>query len=276
MVAAAARLEPVGVRQLAAAARLHHEDRTARPDAIVSIATMEGVWFAYDAATGAPIWQRVKVIDNVEHPAPQAGAAGRRLPLVARRPQLLAGVVRPADGLRLQRRRRDGVRARAADPGRSRSGRRLLGGDTSQGLVERRLRAVPPERLEGLRLGERDQRRERAAGLEVPDAPARARRPDDDRRRHRLRRRRRRQHPCLRREDREGALDVPDRLPDRRRAVGLLRRRHGVRRDRASAARRPVLERRHRRRRRSRCSRSAAATAESNPPANLAARQTSR
>jgi PQQ-dependent dehydrogenase (methanol/ethanol family) len=35
---------------------------------IVSVATMEGVWFAYNAATGAPIWQRVKVIDNVEHP----------------------------------------------------------------------------------------------------------------------------------------------------------------------------------------------------------------
>jgi alcohol dehydrogenase (cytochrome c) len=36
---------------------------------IVSVATMEGMWFAYDAATGAPIYQRVKVIDNVEHPA---------------------------------------------------------------------------------------------------------------------------------------------------------------------------------------------------------------
>ncbi|HEY2072811.1 MAG TPA: PQQ-binding-like beta-propeller repeat protein [Gaiellaceae bacterium] len=35
---------------------------------IVSVATMEGVWFAYDAATGSPIWSRVKVIDNVEHP----------------------------------------------------------------------------------------------------------------------------------------------------------------------------------------------------------------
>src|SRR6185436_9131462 len=40
---------------------------------IVSIATMEGVWFAYDAATGAPIYQRVKVIDNVEHPDLKAG-----------------------------------------------------------------------------------------------------------------------------------------------------------------------------------------------------------
>jgi hypothetical protein len=35
---------------------------------VVSIATMEGMWFAFDAATGTPIYQRVKVIDNVEHP----------------------------------------------------------------------------------------------------------------------------------------------------------------------------------------------------------------
>jgi alcohol dehydrogenase (cytochrome c) len=39
-----------------------------KTERIVSVATMEGVWFAYNAATGAPIWQRVKVIDNVEHP----------------------------------------------------------------------------------------------------------------------------------------------------------------------------------------------------------------
>jgi hypothetical protein len=40
---------------------------------IVSVATMEGVWFAYDARTGAPIFQRVKVIDRVEHPALRPG-----------------------------------------------------------------------------------------------------------------------------------------------------------------------------------------------------------
>jgi PQQ-dependent dehydrogenase (methanol/ethanol family) len=39
-----------------------------KTERIVSVASMEGVWFAYNAATGAPIWQRVKVIDNVEHP----------------------------------------------------------------------------------------------------------------------------------------------------------------------------------------------------------------
>jgi PQQ-dependent dehydrogenase (methanol/ethanol family) len=40
---------------------------------VVSLATMEGVWFAYDAKSGAPIYQRVKVIDNVEHPSLKAG-----------------------------------------------------------------------------------------------------------------------------------------------------------------------------------------------------------
>jgi PQQ-dependent dehydrogenase (methanol/ethanol family) len=36
---------------------------------VVSIATMEGMWYAFDAKTGAPIYQRIKVLDNVEHPA---------------------------------------------------------------------------------------------------------------------------------------------------------------------------------------------------------------
>ena len=42
---------------------------------VVSVATMEGVWFAYDAATGKPFYQRVKVIDRTEHPALQPGKA---------------------------------------------------------------------------------------------------------------------------------------------------------------------------------------------------------
>ncbi len=40
---------------------------------VVSVATMEGVWFAYDAKTGRPIYQRVKVIDRTEHPRLQPG-----------------------------------------------------------------------------------------------------------------------------------------------------------------------------------------------------------
>jgi alcohol dehydrogenase (cytochrome c) len=40
---------------------------------LVSVATMEGVWFAYDAKTGQPLHERVKVIDRVEHPPLRPG-----------------------------------------------------------------------------------------------------------------------------------------------------------------------------------------------------------
>lgn len=42
---------------------------------VVSVGTMEGVWFAYDAATGAPVYQRIKVIDRTEHPRLTPGKA---------------------------------------------------------------------------------------------------------------------------------------------------------------------------------------------------------
>jgi alcohol dehydrogenase (cytochrome c) len=44
-----------------------------KTERIVSVATMEGVWFAYDAATGRPIYQRIKVIDRTEHPTLEPG-----------------------------------------------------------------------------------------------------------------------------------------------------------------------------------------------------------
>jgi alcohol dehydrogenase (cytochrome c) len=53
---------------------------------IVSVATMEGYWFAYDAASGRPIYQRIKVIDRVEHPRLQPGKS------VAVYPSSLGGV----------------------------------------------------------------------------------------------------------------------------------------------------------------------------------------
>jgi len=40
---------------------------------VVSVATMEGVWYAFDAGTGQPFYQRVKVLDRIEHPALQPG-----------------------------------------------------------------------------------------------------------------------------------------------------------------------------------------------------------
>ncbi|HEX3805672.1 MAG TPA: PQQ-binding-like beta-propeller repeat protein, partial [Gaiellaceae bacterium] len=40
---------------------------------VVSVATMEGVWYAFDANTGQPFYERVKVLDRIEHPALQPG-----------------------------------------------------------------------------------------------------------------------------------------------------------------------------------------------------------
>jgi alcohol dehydrogenase (cytochrome c) len=40
---------------------------------VVSVATMEGLWFAYNAQTGRPIYQQVKVLDHTEHPNLQPG-----------------------------------------------------------------------------------------------------------------------------------------------------------------------------------------------------------
>jgi alcohol dehydrogenase (cytochrome c) len=39
-----------------------------RSERVVSVATMEGLWFAYDAKTGRPIYQQVKLLDHTEHP----------------------------------------------------------------------------------------------------------------------------------------------------------------------------------------------------------------
>jgi len=57
-----------------------------KSEKIVSVATMEGYWFAYDAANGRPIYQRIKVIDRVEHPRLQPGKS------VAVYPSSLGGI----------------------------------------------------------------------------------------------------------------------------------------------------------------------------------------
>ena len=194
---------------------------------------MEGVWFAFDATTGPPIYQRVKVIDNVEHPNLKPGQAGRRLPGLDRRAQLLAGLVRPADELRLQRGGRDRRRCFVQQtPAQEQKRKAMLAGDVYLGPRQRRLtgstcRAAGATTARSARSTSRPGKQvwkfktpepERggvtttASGLGFVG-------------------RRRRRAARVRREDREGALDVPDRLPDRRRAVDLLGRRQGVRRD---------------------------------------------
>lgn len=40
---------------------------------VVSVATMEGVWFAFDARTGRSLHDRVKIIDRIEHPRLRPG-----------------------------------------------------------------------------------------------------------------------------------------------------------------------------------------------------------
>jgi glucose dehydrogenase len=42
---------------------------------VVSVGTKEGVWFMYDARTGAPIYARVKLLNRIEHAPLRAGAA---------------------------------------------------------------------------------------------------------------------------------------------------------------------------------------------------------
>src|SRR5207244_6368371 len=47
---------------------------------VVSVGTKEGVWFMYDARTGVPIYQRVKLLNQVEHPALRPGQPVRIYP----------------------------------------------------------------------------------------------------------------------------------------------------------------------------------------------------
>ncbi len=44
-----------------------------KPHRIVSVATKEGMWYAFDAVTGKAFHDRVKVLDRVEHPPLKAG-----------------------------------------------------------------------------------------------------------------------------------------------------------------------------------------------------------
>ena len=108
--------------------------------------------------------------------------------------------------------------------------RKLIQGDVFLGLQNGNFGANLAE-LARPRLDQRDQRRHRQARLEVRDARAGAGRGDDHRQRARLRRRRRRRPARVRRQDREGAVEVPDRRADRGGPDALPERRQGVPRD---------------------------------------------
>ena len=173
--------------------------------------------------------------------AAQARAARHHLPGLDRRPQLLARRLRPQDELRLQRGRRDGGRP---DPGSAEPDPEEAQAPSRRRLprpLERHVRRGARE-LEGPRLDQRDQRVDRPPGVEVRHSRARARRRHGDRERARLRRWRRRRAAGVRPQDRQGALDVPDRPSDRGGADALHGGWQGVHRD--HGGRHPDLVRR--------------------------------
>ena len=147
---------------------------------VVSVATMEGVWFAFDAATGTAV-PRAREGDRPRRAsAAPARAARDGLPVVARRPQLLAGGVRPDDELRLQRRGRDGRRADPEEADADAEEAEVRARRRVPRARERQLRRSAPE-LARPRLDQRDRRVDGPARLEVLDARAGARRRVADR-----------------------------------------------------------------------------------------------
>ena len=128
---------------------------------VVSVASMEGVWYAFDAKTGRPIYQRIKVIDRVEHPSLQPGKP------VTVYPSSLGGLnYSPAsydpDRLRVQRRLRDRLRAHpGASSRRPRRSDKFVLGDVFIGVDNGNF--GHPAGLARPRIDQRDRRRERPA-----------------------------------------------------------------------------------------------------------------
>ena len=149
---------------------------------IVSVASKEGLWFAYDAKTGRPVYQRIKVIDQIEHPSLRPGK-----PVVIY-PSSLGGLnYSPASYDPTTNRVFNAaaetasvvVQAKLTPDGEGAppaQGRRL------PGARQRQLRPVP-QGLARPRQRRCDRRRDRPGGVEVLDAGAGARRRHDDRQR---------------------------------------------------------------------------------------------
>ena len=157
---------------------------------VVSVATMEGVWFAFDAEHRAAVLPAGEGDRPRRAPLAAAGQARHDLPLVAsaasttRRPPTT-----PRPTTCSTRRPRPPPSSRPADAERRseqvRARRRLP-------RARRTATSVSAARLARPRLDQRDRRQHRPARLEVRDARARARRRHHDRLRPRLRGRRRR------------------------------------------------------------------------------------
>ena len=56
-------------------ALLYNVKIAGKVERVVSVGTKEGTWFMYNALTGAPIYQHVKLVSELEHPALRPGAS---------------------------------------------------------------------------------------------------------------------------------------------------------------------------------------------------------
>ena len=143
---------------------------------VVSVGTKEGTWFAFDARTGRPFHERVKVIDRVEHPPLKPGQpvtifpgsiGGLNYSPAAFDPKtkFVFNAAAETAGVLIQDR---------LSPTQKK--RKLLLGDVYLGPQNGNFGA--PRRVEGPRLDQRDQRVDRPPRLEVQHARAGARRRD--------------------------------------------------------------------------------------------------
>ena len=159
---------------------------------------MEGVWFAFDARTGQPFHERVKVIDRIEHPPLRPGQPVTVFPSSLGGLNYSPAAYDPKTNYVFNAAAETAAVLIQQKLTPTQKKRKFLLGDVYLGLSERQLRHGAAE-LARPRLDQRDRRLERQARLEVHDAGARARRRHRHRRRPRLRGRRRRRPARVRR-----------------------------------------------------------------------------
>ena len=212
---------------------------------IVSVASMEGVWFAFDATTGKPFYQRVKVIDRVEHPSLQPGKPVTIYPSSIGGLNYSPASYDPTTNYVFNAAAETAVAARAgaadarAEAQQVRARRRLPRRRERQ-LRHRARRAGTTTARSARSTSNTGQRVWKFLTPEPERGGV-----DDDGVRARLRGRRRRQPARVRPQDRQGPVDVPDGRPDRVGPDDLRGRRQGVRRDHGRRHA-DVVERRHR------------------------------
>ena len=197
---------------------------------IVSVATKEGVWYAFDARSGRPFHERVKVLDRVEHPPLKPGQpvtvfpgsiGGLNYSPAAYDPKtnFVFNAAAETAGILIQQK---------LTPTQKK--RKFLLGDIFLGLENGNFGQYLP--------GWKDHGSISAINVstgrrvwKVYDAGAGAGRGQRDREWSRVCRRWRRCPSRVRAEDGEDPLDLPDRPSDRRRPDDLLGGREAVRRD---------------------------------------------